>query len=204
MLDANGMLHDRRGRFARSAGLFSKLDAPSDDGGRPGAGGRVHALLRNLSIAGSGGGLYSRENPDSYMDWSSRRTDKSHGFEAVGDDGETVTFDMSQDELEGLHAALTESYDNDTEFTFQPSGYSPGDDDDPRYFDWTKRESATGDTVWTLEVGTEETQTFEDDDGEEFEETESLSTSFELTDADMRDWYTALTVTLLTNELEDA
>lgn len=189
MIDANGMFHDRRGRFARSAALFSKLDAPDGgDGGqsRPGAGSRVHGLIASLARTNSGGGL-TLHGSDANMDWSSPRPGGGVGFEASGDDGETVQFDMSESELAGLHAALTEALSGD-----DPGYFGPGDENDSRFFDWSSKRSRLGDEVYDLEIG------HTDEDGED------VATQMELTQSDMRDWHTALTVSLLTNELQDA
>lgn len=164
---------------------------PRDDHGRWTDGG-IGKLVASLSKVSAGGQLQPRRNSEALLDWATRRSDGSFGLEATGDDGETVGLNLSADELGGLHAALTEALGGEDPGFFAPGGL---DDDlaDPRGFDWSiKHEDADGELIYSLEVGGHVWGS----DGE------PGAIQIEMSDRDMRDWHTALTVTLIRAELD--
>jgi HK97 family phage prohead protease len=149
-------------------------------------GGAIGHLIKSLVKVGGGDAFSPHDSPDSSLDWSAALPDGGRTFEVTGDDGDTVNFDLSHAELSELHAALTQKLSGDD----GPDSFSPGGDEDPRYVDWSSSSKRFDGTAYEVEFGTE------DEDGE------SVTTTVEMYERDMRDWHTQLTITLLTQGAE--
>lgn len=170
-------------------------DQPRDPDGKwgDGVGGAVKRLLGDLVRVHPGGRVDTRNG--SSIDWTTRKPNGDYGIEATGDDGTTVMFDMSPAEVEQLHQRLTEALGGGDD----PGYYSPApegeEDADPRNFDWsTKREDDDGDPLWDLDIS----------GYDEFGEGQSDGTILKMTEDDMREWHTALTLSLIHAQLSGA
>lgn len=158
-------------------------DQPRGPDGKWASGG-VGDLLASLVNAHSERDdvLFPRTS-DGIINWAERRDDGSYGFEVRGDNGDTVYIDLDEDHLKGLHSALTKALTGD-----DPGLYLAGSSD--LQFDWSdvteEDDHLTGEPIRVLNV------LGEDDNGEL-----GASTSVQMTEQDMRDWHSALTITLL-------
>lgn len=153
-----------------------------------GVGGTVKRLLNDLLRVNDGGRFEARLDPSSTIDWSVRSPNGDFSFEA-DNDHDFVRFDLPKSDLEGLHRALTEDLGGGGNHGHYSLAQND-DDEDPRYFDWSVTdEDADGNTIWQLEVGGD------DPDGN------PGAVRFQLTDQDMADLQSALTITLINDAL---
>lgn len=110
------------------------------------------------------------------IDWSRRLPGGGHAFEVTDDDGDTVQPYLSAEEFAGLHAALAAKLNGVGSDQYLPGG----DDEDERYFDWSRTKVRDGKTYTVVDIA--------DEDGD--------VARLEMTEQDMRDWLAALTATL--------
>lgn len=170
---------------ARVSAKFNPAQ-PRDPDGKwgDGVGGGIRDLLASLVAVEDGhqDRIFPRVG-DGFMDWNERNDDGSYQFEVRGDDGESVYVDLQEDQLKGLHSALTQALGGD-----DPGLYIAGSSD--HQFDWSDEtgedDHLTGAPIRVLNVM-----------GVDGDGNLGASTAIELTEQDMRDWHSGLTITLL-------
>lgn len=114
---------------------------------------------------------------DAGMDWSIVKKNGSRVFELTGDNGDSIAPWLSPEEFTGLRDALADAASGGGTDHFYPN---IEDDEDNRYFSWTPRTGADGQTLFRIDVA--------DEEGDEVR--------FTLTPQEMRGWLDAMSATL--------